>query len=241
MTKLFYCFISLLMVNAAVAQSSRPVYRSMAGFQYLEAVKGKVTDNEAYPLLIAFHYSSGKPEETIADYDSLKTPVRIIIPRGNHPKREGFSYFPVNYYKEDSITQIKLSRTTLDSVAAFVKAIEASYDTRAVVSGISQGGDLAWLLAVYHPELCKAAFPFAAFIHRQSFDDILKLPVTKVPVYLYQGEADPIIAIDYTRAAVKKLGTKLNLKLTTYPGVKHEISLSMKKDYSLLIDKMLKQ
>lgn len=241
MSKLFYCFILLVMTNAAIAQTPKPVYRSLAGFQYLEVVKGKVGKHEAYPLLIAFHYSSGRPQETIADYDSLKTPVRIIIPRGNHAKRAGFSYFPVNYYKEDSATQVKLSRKTLDSLAVFVKAIEANYHTRAVVSGISQGGDLTWLLAVYYPRLCKAAFPFAGFIHRQSFAGILKLPVNKVPVYLYQGEADPIIAVDYTRAAVKKLGTKLTLKLTTYPGVKHDISLSMKKDYSLLIDKMLKQ
>ncbi len=241
MIKLFYCFILVLMASAAVAQSPKPMYRSLAGFQYLEVVKGKVVANESYPLLIAFHYSSGKPEETIADYDSLKTPVRIIIPRGNHAKREGFSYFPVNYYREDSATQVKLSRKALDSVAAFVKAIEASYHSRAVVSGISQGGDLTWLLAVYYPHLCKAAFPFAGFIHRQSFADILKLPVNMVPVYVYQGEADPIIAVDYTRAAVKKLGTKLNLKLTIYPGVKHDISLPMKRDYSLVIDKMLKQ
>lgn len=240
MSKLFYSFL-LVMANVAEAQTDKPVYRSLAGFQYLEMVRGKVTENEAYPLLIAFHYSSGRPEETIADYDSLKTPVRIIIPRGNHVKREGYSYFPVNYYKEDSTTQVKLSRKTLDSVAGFVKAIEASYHTKAVVSGISQGGDLAWLLAVYYPQLCKAAFPFAAFIHRQSFDDILKLPVNEVPVYLYQGEADPIIAVDYTRAAVKKLGTKLTLKLSTYPGVKHDISGPMKKAYSLQIDKMLKQ
>lgn len=241
MSKLFYCFILLMVVNAAVAQTKKPVYRSLAGFQYLEIIKGKAAVDGSYPLLIAFHYSSGRPEGTIADYDSLKTPVRIIIPRGNYAKREGFSYFPVNYYKEDSTIQVKLSRMTLDSVAAFVKAIEASYHTKAVVSGISQGGDLAWLLAVYHPELCKAAFPFAAFIHRQSFAEILKLPVNKVPVYVYQGEADPIIAVDYTRTAVKKLGTKLALKLTTYPGVKHDISGAMKKDYSLQIDKMLKQ
>lgn len=240
MLKSFYCFI-LLLINSAKAQTSTPAWHSLAGFQYLEVVKGKMGAQKKYPLLIAFHYSSGTPEETLADYDSLKTPVRIIIPRGNHPKRDGFSYFPVNYYKEDSATQVNLSRITLDSVAAFVAAIEASFNTRAVVSGISQGGDLTWLLAVYHPELCKAAFPFAGFIHIQSFDEILQMPVNKVPVFLYQGEADPIIAVDYTRSAVKKLGTKLTLKLTTYPGVKHDISLPMKRDYSMMIDEMLKQ
>ncbi|AXY74349.1 hypothetical protein D3H65_10330 [Paraflavitalea soli] len=241
MSKLFYCSILLMMANTTMAQTAKPVYRFLAGFHYLEIVKGKVAANEAYPLLIAFHYSGGKPEETIADYDSLKTPVRVIIPRGNYAKRAGNSYFPVNYYKEDSATQVKLSRKTLDSIAVFVKAIETDYNARAVVSGISQGGDLAWLLAIYYPALCKAAFPFAAFIHRQSFDEVLQRPVNKVPIYVYQGEADPIIAVDYTREAVKKLGTTLTLKLSTYPGVKHAISPSMKKDYSLLIDKMLKQ
>jgi phospholipase/carboxylesterase len=201
--------------------------------------KGKTPGNGPYPLLIAFHYSSGKPEESLADYDSLKTPVRIIIPRGNNPKREGFSYYPINYYKEDSATQVKRSRQTLDSIAAFVTAIETRYKTKAVVSGISQGGDIAWLLAIYHPQLCKASFPFAAFIHTQSYNEILQRPANKVPVYLYQGEADPIIAVSYTRATVKMLGKKLNIKLTTYPGVKHDISSDMKRDYSTLLDKVL--
>lgn len=190
-------------------------------------------------MLIAFHYSSGTPEEALADYDRLTTPVRIIVPVGNVRKRDGYSYYAVNHYQQDSATQMKWSRVTLDSMAAFVQAIEAKYQRKAVLSGISQGGDLAWMMAVYYPHLVKAAFPFAAFIHRQGFESILQLPGNTVPVYLYQGEDDPIIALAYTRDEVKKLGGHMRLQLTTYPGLKHEINAPMKRDYSALMDKVL--
>ncbi|MDF2189075.1 dienelactone hydrolase family protein [Paraflavitalea sp. CAU 1676] len=229
-----------LMAAAFAGYTQAVMQDSVAGFRYVEQVRGGVRDNGAYPLLIAFHYSSGTPQESLADYELLKTPVRIIVPVGNVRKRNGYSYYPHDHYKLDSLAQMKEAHITLDSIAAFVKAIEAKYGVKPVVSGISQGGDLAWMLAVYYPPLVKAAFPFAAFIHRQAYASILDMPANKVPVYLYQGEDDPIIAVSYTREAVKALGRHMPLKLSTYPGLKHDISPQMKTEYSGLMDKVLR-
>jgi len=236
MSKKLGLILMILVTNSVKAQIKSTWHTTIAGFQYLEVIKGY--DAGKLPLLIAFHYSSSKPEETVADYDSLKTPVRIIIPRGNYEKRNGYSYYPSTYYKEDSLTQINLSKQTLDSLAGFVDIIEKKYDSKAVVSGISQGGDIAFLLAVYYPNLCKASFPFAGYIHSQLYNDIMRNPLNKVPVYIFQGEDDPIVPVSYSREAVKKLDKKLTLKLFTYPGVGHEISAKMKMDYSAIIDKI---
>jgi phospholipase/carboxylesterase len=210
---------------------------SLEGFEYIEIINGK--DNGKLPLLIAFHYSGGNPMETIADYDSIKKPIRIIIPRGNYKKRDGFSYYPIDYYQKDSLTQFTLSKITVDSIAGFIESIENKYKQKAIVSGISQGGDIAFLLAIYYPKLCKASFPFAAVIHPAIFGELKTNPAKKkIPIYLFQGEADKIVSVNDTRKRVADIGKNLKLKLHTYPNLGHYISIQMKIDYSLLIDKI---
>jgi phospholipase/carboxylesterase len=229
-------FLTLLIASTSQAQEKYPLQQASKGFQYIEVIKG--VDDGKLPLLIAFHYSSGTPDGTIPDYDSLKNPVRLIVPKGNYKKRDGFSYYPPDYYQKDSLTQFRLSKIAVDSIAAFVEAIEKKYDQRAVVSGISQGGDIAFLLAVYHPKLCKASFPFAAVIHTGVIDEVRKNPVKKIPIHLFQGEADEIVLVNSTRYKVTRLSHSLRLKFYTYPGLGHDISPRMKSDYSKLIDEL---
>jgi phospholipase/carboxylesterase len=232
-------FLLILFTGYALsvsAQTSYPLQLPVEGFGYVEVIKGN--DNGKLPLLIAFHYSSGTPSETVADYASLKLPVRLIIPRGNFSKRNGFSYYPADYYQKDSNTQFQLAKNTVDSIAAFVSAIEKKYKQKAIVSGISQGGDIAFLLAVYYPELCRASFPFAAVIHSQVIEHTRKHKIKKVPLFLFQGEADEIVLVGITRYKVSKLTHPLQLKLYTYPGLGHDISPAMKSDYSKLIDEL---
>ncbi len=227
---------TLFFVNSLNGQTLYPYHSAVAGFEYIEVIKGK--DNGKLPLLIAFHYSSGNPAETIADYDSLKNPVRIIIPKGNYKKRNGFSYYPVDYYEKDSLTQFVLSKKAVDSIGNFIQLIGKKYKSKAVVSGISQGGDIAMLLAAYYPQLCKASFPFAAYIHSGMNHELKKKPVGRVPVYLFQGEDDPIIPLSTTRRKLAMLDKKLRLKLFSYPALGHDISTQMKIDYSRLIDEL---
>jgi phospholipase/carboxylesterase len=217
-----------------LAQNINNHQSSIEGFEYIEVIKGE--DNGKLPLLIAFHYSSGNPRETIADYDSLKNPVRIIIPKGNHKKRDGFSYYPIDYYQKDSLTQCAISKITVDSIAKFVKSIEKKYKQKAIVSGISQGGDIAFLLAKYYPQLCKASFPFAAVIQPNIVVELKNKAVKKIPIYLFQGEADKIVSVITARKKVEEIGKMLKITLQTYPNLGHDISPEMKMDYSKLID-----
>ena len=232
--KTFLLCLAFFYITPAIGQNKSSYSPRIANFEYIETIKG--TNKRDLPLLIAFHYSSGNPVETIIDYDSLKHPVRIIIPKGNYPKRNGFSYFPPDYYQKDSSTQFALAKITVDSIAAFVKAIEKKHKRKAIISGISQGGDIALLLAIYYPELCRASFPFAAVIHPEVIDRVKLKPVRAVPIFLFQGEADKIINVDFTREKVEQIGKMLNIKLQTYPNLGHDISVQMKIDYSKLID-----
>ncbi len=224
----------LLPCVIAYSQDMRKYEHRANGFEYIEIVKG--TDNGKLPLLIAFHYSGGSPDETISDYEVLRNPVRIILPKGNNRKRGGFSYYPAAYYQKDSLSQFKTARLVVDSIAKFVQTMSEKYGQKPVVSGISQGGDIAFLLARYYPELLKASFPFAAVINSQTIKGLKNYPVTQIPVYIFQGENDEIVNVAYTRACIDKIAKHMNIVLQTYPGLGHDISDQMKADYSKRID-----
>ncbi|MDX9696495.1 MAG: dienelactone hydrolase family protein [Bacteroidales bacterium] len=234
---LLILFFSLF--DTLYGQSKYNYQPSVEGFEYVEVTKGE--DTEKLPLLIAFHYSSGNPIETIDDYDSINIPIRIIIPKGNYKKRDGFSYYPTDYYQKESLTQFYLSKITIDSLAQFVLAIEKEYKQKAIVSGISQGGDIAFLLAKYYPELCKASFAFAPVIHSNIIQELKNEPVSKkIPIFLFQGESDKIVPVYTTRKKVEEIGNRLQIILFTYPNVGHEISSQMKIDYSEIICNLIK-
>ena len=213
--------------------------KQLAGVAYEEIVRGEPVDGQPPALLVAFHYSGGSARESFENYDQVAGPVRILVPLGAHPKRQGLSYFPVDYYQRAPADQFRIARETVDRMADFLEAAETAYGRKPVVSGISQGGDISLLLAVYHPDRITAAFPFAAVI-----PDALTVPsgrtATNGPcIVAMQGEADAIVDVAVTRARVETLKAGLPLTLITYPGLGHDISPAMKADYTALIDRAL--
>jgi predicted esterase len=222
------------------AQPGNPAYYSAEGFDYYEIVKTGESNNKQLPLLVAFHFSSSTPEELISYYDSLQMPVRIIIPRGNYPKRNGYSYFPQDHYAKDSLSQMITVKGTVDSMAVFLKAISRKYKVKPVVSGISQGGDISLLLAIHYPQLIKAAFPLLGFIHRQAYEGMKGSSVKGVPVYMFQGEDDKIVSVNYTQKEVAFLKNKFQITLSTYPQTGHDVTAAMEKDYSALMRPLLR-
>lgn len=214
--------------------------RQLAGVAYEELVRGDPNSNEPMPLLIAFHYSGGSAEETFEHYDQVPGPVRILAPLGAYPKRAGRSYFPVDYYQRTLEEQFRIARGTVAGLTPFIQAAEALYGSRPVVSGISQGGDISFLLAVYHPETVAAAFPLAAVIPEGLSVSPDRARTLGPCIVMMQGEADAIVDVSRTRDRVASLQADLPLSLTTYPDVGHDISPRMKVDYSVLIDKALR-
>ncbi|HEY0656797.1 MAG TPA: dienelactone hydrolase family protein [Chryseosolibacter sp.] len=217
-----------LLATSVVAQTSSN--GSIYGFNYLEVVKGD--GKTALPLLIAFHFSSSSPTEVLRYFDSLSFPVRIIVPRGNYPKRGGYSYFPRDHYSNDTLTQMRTVQATVDSVAMFVKHFHELYNTKPIVSGISQGGDISLLLAINYPELIKASFPLLGFVHRAVYENLSKPAVSAVPIFLYHGADDKIVSSQYVKKEFQFLKQKFNIESYFYPKVEHDVTPAMEKDYS---------
>ncbi|MEQ1553251.1 MAG: dienelactone hydrolase family protein [Ferruginibacter sp.] len=230
-----FCLV-IIFTQTLFGQNKYEYQTSKEGFEYIQVDNGK--DSENLPLLIAFHYFGGSPNEIIADYNGIKNPVRIIIPKGNYKEGDGYSFYPSDYYEKDSLTQISLSKITVDSLAKFVRSIENKFKQKAIISGFSQGGDIALLLAIHYPELCKASLPFAAVIHSNIAQELKHKPIKKIPIYLFQGEIDKVVSVLKTKKQVDEIGKMLKIKLYTYPNLGHNISAQMKIDYSEIISKM---
>lgn len=226
--------LTLLFFSSIIVSEAQRIseYKTIGGFKYLEiGVNTSGKDEINLPVIIGFHYSSSTPQEAIGEYDQIKEPVRLIFPQGNFHKRSGFSYFPPDYYSKDSLTQVNLSKITLDSIAGFVRAIGKKYNRKPIVAGFSQGGDISFLLAIYYPELITAAFPLAGFVHRQRMEEGKLHAQKTVPILLYQGEDDKIVPVRYSHRAVQQLSPYFSISIKTYPGLGHDFSPQMKKDY----------
>lgn len=213
----------------------------LAGVAYEEVVRGETANGEAMPVLIAFHYSGGSAAESFENYDQIAGPVRILVPLGRYPKRQGLSYFPVDYYQRAPDEQFRVARDTVDGLAPFLEAVIDTWGAAPVVSGISQGGDISLLLAVYHPELVAAAFPFAAVVPGGLSVTAERAALPGPPIHAMQGEADTIVDVEVTRARIDALAPSLPVSLTTYPGLGHDISPAMKADYTRLIEEALRR
>lgn len=221
-----------LLVNIFIAGKAQGIYQRTNGYKYLDTIANTTNQSADLPVIIGFHYSSSTPHKTGMEYDQIKHPVRLILPQGNFRKRDGFSYFPPDYYSKDSLTQMRISKITVDSMANFVRAIGKKYKRKPIVAGFSQGGDISFLLAIYYPELITAAFPLAGFVHTQRLDDVKRHAQKTVPISIYQGEDDTIISVMYSKKEVETLNSYFLISLKTYPTLGHDFSMQMKKDYA---------
>jgi len=229
---------SLLTLDpAASAGRSEASEASAPGFETTEVLVGATGEEKDLPLLVVLHYSGGTPAEAIADYGDLRGPVRIVAVRGTHRKRGGYSYFPADYYSLPADRQHDIARRTVAEIAVLLGSLAEAHGVKPVVTGISQGGDIAFLAAVYHPDLVLAAFPFAATIPPGIVAHAIR--PGGPPVYMYQGEADPIVDVATTRRRLAELEGRIQVRLETFPGLGHDISPAMKASYSKRLDRVL--
>lgn len=231
--------VLLAVPGLAVAQTPAKSGNA-AGFDYEMVVRGAPPETQHLPLLVAFHYSGGTLAQVFENYDAVSGPVRIIAVRGANPKRGGFSYFPVDYYQLSEEQQLPVARETVARIADFLRTVSKTYGAKPVVSGASQGGDISFRLAVDHPDLIQAALPIAPVMPASVQPASAAGRDARPPIYVFQGEADPIVNVETVRKRVDELKPVLPITLKTYPGLGHDISPEEKADYTAVINKLLR-
>lgn len=237
-------FALLLLVQLGVvahAQQSSPAYRCAKGFRYIDTVLNASETDRFVPVLIAFVHFNACVRETMANYDSLKQPVHLIIPVGNCNSENASLYFPTTCYEKGCDKRDRMMRKTVDSIADFIHAINQQYHCRSFVSGFQQGGDLAIMLAIYHPQQVVASFPLAAVAPRKMNMMLKSTRDGYVPIYLYKGGSEEPVAVQGHASRLELMNGFHETYLAEYPAEQCKVSARAKQDYSAVIDEQLYQ
>ena len=234
MLRLVASFVVLvtLALAAAVCAARAPVRAEP--LPYVEIVTGGAPPDAELPLVIALHGRGDTPDGFAALFTGWDVRARIVIPRPPHAWSGGHAWTPHDHLARDKAPAIASDLIGLsDRVVATADAVRRARRTRGagVVMGFSQGGMMAWTIAIRHPRAFTAAFPVAGFLFaevlaRQSIAGV-RLP----PIVAFHGTADQVVPLADDRRGVRLLeqkGGRADLRI--YDGVAHEIPPTLRAD-----------
>jgi phospholipase/carboxylesterase len=154
----------------------------------------------------------------------LDAPARVIAPAAPTPRGSGFSWFDIR--ARDGRVEV-LSQALAEAADALGERLEALAAARGaeevVVIGFSQGGMLAFALAVRRPELVRAAVPIGGLLPPPLWPD--RAPSDAPLIRAFHGEADRVVPFEAAEATASALAEAgYDARLETEPGLGHGIS-----------------
>ena len=218
---------------ALLPPSPRP--ENTIGLRYLVFETGGAKPDDALPMIVGLHQSGVEPQAMVESFDTLGIRARIVLPRGPYARGEGRSWFPAELGVMGQGVQDAVAFDTAGKVAEFIAAARVRHPTRGkpVVTGMSNGGDVAMLLALRHPTLVAAAFPVAARLLPGWVPATHACRPDCPPIRALHGQDDATVAIAATRDAVVRLsGAGYDARLAPYPGVAHDFDARMQRDFA---------
>lgn len=187
---------------------------------WVERVPDGVAPDAALPLVIGIHGLGDSPESFCRVFDDLRAKVRVACPRAFARHGRGWSWFPID---ADDATKTAAIGAAADRLAAAIDRLATARRApgRPVVAGFSQGGALAFAIAVRHPTSIARAVPMGGWLPEPLWP-AAGAPVA--PITALHGETDARIPIDRSRAAVDALAARgADATLRAFPGVGHTI------------------
>jgi phospholipase/carboxylesterase len=198
----------------------------IAGVRYLEHMTGGARPDERVPMIVALHPMDADPADFLQLLRRYRRRARLILPYG-HPS--GNMYFWYDSVSDD--VAAPLVTREADRIAAALAALVAARPTvgKPLVTGFSQGGMMAFALAVTHPEALAAAFPISGLLPTSLYPSTAlssgPRPTTLPPVTAFHGAADLAVPPQGSRASIAELRLAgYTAELHEYAGVEHDMS-----------------
>jgi phospholipase/carboxylesterase len=182
-------------------------------------------------LLVALHYSSGTPamwDELVADWPG---PVRVVFPQGPIARREGYTWFPPDHEQKTPAGKLADVEQATSRIARLIRDTRAAHPEirHVAVTGFSYGGDIAWMLAIRHPDIVDVAVPMGSRLLGEPTGDTAR-------VHVLQGGADKIVDAKVTEARVAALARHgVPIELTVYPDLGHDLSPALIADWRRIL------
>lgn len=223
--------VSLVCSVAAKAQADDPsfqrkMYAGANGAQmpYRLYVPPNYDAKAKYPLVLWLHGAAGRGTDNVLQISANNTlGTHIWTKPENQAKFPAFvlaPQCPADQYwprprSEGPPEPLRLALEILDAVQK-----EYSVDPdRVYVAGQSMGGEGTFAALRYAPGRFAAAIPLCGYLRPEEASS-----VAQVPVWIFQGQADPIVSVSDARefvAALKKASGKP--RYNEYPGVGHYV------------------
>lgn len=205
--------------------SPPPIAQTTIGLSALELHTGP-SDSASEIVVVAMHGLGDRPERFGRVFEAFSTPARLLLPAAPHAYGDGYSWFTADRADEAAFAA---------DLAERADAIAAQLVGRPVVTGFSQGGMLAFAIAVRHPDRISAAYPIGGALSESLIPKQAQLGGTPKIVALH-GEADTQVDYAATAAAVERLANVgFDATLRSYPDVGHTISDEMRSDLDGLL------
>lgn len=198
------------------------------GVKYIEHVTGGASPDDALPMLIVFHPLTATPQGTAA-FKSLP-PTRVIRPYGDYKRGSGYSWFEKTA-KGDQAALAQAFMKTATKAVPFVRDIALCRPTtgKPVVTGSSQGGHMAYLLASRAAPHVRGAVAVAGWLPQE-----LWVRGGMAPTVGIHGTRDTIVPYSRTEGMAKVLGFPF------YPfDAAHEVTSAMSKKWIAEVKSML--
>lgn len=211
--------------GAAIAPPS-PTDSMEPSLAYIERVTGGADPNDALPMIVALHGMGDRPEGAWATmYSQLTLRARVILPRAPTPYGNGASWFTFRSGQRDDTTMAPQIARAADRIDALVMRLVGSRPTqgKALVVGFSQGGVLAYALALRHGPHYAAVIPMAGFVPPSlvSRGSCATAPQMRA----LHGLTDDVIPIEWERESMRALDSaRCMMTLSAIPELGHTSS-----------------
>lgn len=207
-----------------------------AGLEYVEIVTGGARPGDPLPLVVALHGRGGGIAQLRNELERMPVPVRLVVPRGPIRVDGGRrAWFGERVGQRASADLAATASGTAAELAALIEDLERRRPTcgEAIVVGWSQGGTLAFVLALAHPRLVEHAIVVGGSLPRALTPRHLA-PHARVTAL--HGTADRRVPFGGTRtltAGLRSLGFAVQLR--PYLGVGHELTGPMRKELRAIV------
>ncbi len=197
-----------------------------AGIAYHEFVLGKGNPCGHLPMVIAIHGLGDAPTNFAHLFDAWTTPLRLIVPRGFDAEPEGgYSWMALRARdpRVDELASRLAAGASRLAAATQVWTSTRLTQGRPVVVGFSQGGMLAFELAVHHAQWFAAAVPIAGWLPPPRWPTSSDHP--SAPIFALHGTDDRALLYPSTQAAIAHLANLgFPVHLQTFDGVGHALT-----------------
>ncbi len=165
------------------------------GLPYVERITGGANTADALPLVVFLHPRGAKPSGFTSFAGRIKGPARVLFPGGPIVKSGRHSWATVGA-KGNQDELAKQMRESGAALAHFISEARRCLPTvgKPVVTGTSQGGNMAYYMASQHPGMIRGAVAVAGWLPESLWNSGM------APTFGGHGQYDTTVPYARTKA-----------------------------------------